>query len=580
MDGLINGLHPGVTTQMQTAYNTRIAIDSPISIQMMAVGTGSTIDVTANVTSADTPISGNYRIRFALLTNYWDQYTSPTNVSEFHNDVVSMAPDAQGLAFSIDANSTETYQASFSWPESLNGIEIDIENVHVVCFVQNDNGREVLQAEQCELSSDYYFTLLSSQTADLVAPGEGADFMLDVSNLGLEDDIYDITVESTLPEGWEYHYILPGGEQTGDGTLELASGDSYGINLTVLTGSEDGGVDGELTLHFASQNMEELASSVTFYVLATGQVLVINGDTNGDFADYYSSALETVAGEIGEEGVSWAVWPRSPSELNTSSLVDLPVQAIVWYLGTSTTFDSEVLPDLEAFLNGGGSLWMNGSFAPTALYNTTLATMMGTAVQGINSSNMHVIGIEDDVIGDGLEYDIAGGDGANNAGITRTLQLLGGEAAFQFGTNQWAAVHNLTETYRTILFGFPFEAISTADDRSAVMDRAVRFLLDRVNDVPGSAEPVQPLAFELTPAWPNPFNPTTSLTVTMPGNSELTVTVHNLVGQRVATLAEGSYRAGTHTFTFDGRNHASGIYFIRATAAGEGTLVRKVMLVR
>ncbi|MCB2200942.1 Omp28-related outer membrane protein [bacterium] len=580
VDGLIGGLHPGVTSQMLNAYNTRIAIESPISIDMMAVGTGNSIDVTATVTSAETAISGNYKIRFALLTNYWDHYTSPTGVSEFHNDVVSMAPDAHGLAFAIEANSTETFQASFSWPESLGGIEIDPENIHVVCFVQNDNGREVLQAEQCELSSDYYFTLQSTQTSNLVAPGEGSDFSLNVTNLGLQDDTYDITVASDLPEGWEFSYMLPDGEQAGDATLDLASAENYPIDLSITTAADDAGVAGAVTFQFTSQNLTQLTNSVTFFVLASGQVLVVNGDTNGDFAEYYSTALEAVAGEIGEDGVSWAVWPRSPDELNVATFTDLPIEAVIWYLGTSMTFDAEVLPELEAFLEGGGNLWMNGSFAPTALFNTTLATMMGTAVQGINTSNMHVVGVEGDVIGNGLDFYIAGGDGADNSGITRTLQLLGGEAALHFNPDQWAAVHNTTETYRTLLFGFPFEAISTQDHRNAMMDRAVRYLLGHVNDVAGPGEGTQPLSFDLSSAWPNPFNPSTSLTVTLPMASDLRVTVHNLVGQQVATLADGFYNAGSHNFSFDCHDNASGIYFIRASAPGEGTLVRKVMLVR
>jgi len=81
-------------------------------------------------------------------------------------------------------------------------------------------------------------------------------------------------------------------------------------------------------------------------------------------------------------------------------------------------------------------------------------------------------------------------------------------------------------------------------------------------------------------SYPNPFNPATTIQVSLPEAGELSVTVFNITGQQVATLASGSYNAGTHILTFDGTNLASGIYFARATVPGHLDQVQKVMLVR
>ncbi len=89
-----------------------------------------------------------------------------------------------------------------------------------------------------------------------------------------------------------------------------------------------------------------------------------------------------------------------------------------------------------------------------------------------------------------------------------------------------------------------------------------------------------PTAFSVSPAYPNPFNASTSLTVSLPEPAELTVTVYDVLGREVATLAHCQHSAGEHRLTFGASNLASGLYFIRATVPGHLDQVQKVMLVR
>lgn len=84
----------------------------------------------------------------------------------------------------------------------------------------------------------------------------------------------------------------------------------------------------------------------------------------------------------------------------------------------------------------------------------------------------------------------------------------------------------------------------------------------------------------LAPASPNPFNPSTMVTVSLPEASDLTVVVYNTNGQQVAELANGQFNAGNHRLTFDASNMASGLYFVVATVPGELDAVQKIMLVR
>jgi Secretion system C-terminal sorting domain/FG-GAP-like repeat len=89
-----------------------------------------------------------------------------------------------------------------------------------------------------------------------------------------------------------------------------------------------------------------------------------------------------------------------------------------------------------------------------------------------------------------------------------------------------------------------------------------------------------PLAWGLNAAYPNPFNPSTTISVSLPETSDLTVSVFNVNGQQVAELANGQFNAGQHNLTFDASNLASGLYFIQAYVPGQLNATQKVMLVR
>ena len=90
-----------------------------------------------------------------------------------------------------------------------------------------------------------------------------------------------------------------------------------------------------------------------------------------------------------------------------------------------------------------------------------------------------------------------------------------------------------------------------------------------------------PLAasFNLSDAYPNPFNPTTTMTLTMPVSGEMQVDVYNLLGQSVAILASGYKDAGTYNLAWDATDVSSGMYFVKAQADGF-TKTQKLMLIK
>lgn len=88
-----------------------------------------------------------------------------------------------------------------------------------------------------------------------------------------------------------------------------------------------------------------------------------------------------------------------------------------------------------------------------------------------------------------------------------------------------------------------------------------------------------PIEFSLSAAFPNPFNPVTSLNLNLPYSGELSVKVYDLQGNQKETLINGYLNQGDHVFQWDASQHPSGMYFIKAEM-GSLTQTRKVMLVK
>ena len=89
----------------------------------------------------------------------------------------------------------------------------------------------------------------------------------------------------------------------------------------------------------------------------------------------------------------------------------------------------------------------------------------------------------------------------------------------------------------------------------------------------------RPRMFELGAAYPNPFNPTTSIDFSLEHAAVVDLKVYNMLGEEVATLASGLHDAGSHTTSFNANSLSSGVYFY-TLKAGEQSETRKLMLVK
>ena len=88
-----------------------------------------------------------------------------------------------------------------------------------------------------------------------------------------------------------------------------------------------------------------------------------------------------------------------------------------------------------------------------------------------------------------------------------------------------------------------------------------------------------PDGYSLGQNYPNPFNPVTAITFSLPKAANISLDVYNVVGQKVAILADGRHEVGTYTVAWDARDLSSGVYFYRLSTP-EFETTRKMVLLK
>ncbi|QOJ27723.1 MAG: T9SS type A sorting domain-containing protein [Ignavibacteriales bacterium] len=92
-----------------------------------------------------------------------------------------------------------------------------------------------------------------------------------------------------------------------------------------------------------------------------------------------------------------------------------------------------------------------------------------------------------------------------------------------------------------------------------------------------------PASFELKQNFPNPFNPVTMISYTLPSSGIVQLKIYNTTGEEVAALVNEIQEAGSYQISFNGSGLASGTYLYRITvtsAAGVYTQSRKMIILK
>ena len=278
----------------------------------------------------------------------------------------------------------------------------------------------------------------------------------------------------------------------------------------------------------------------------------------------------------------------APNEAIMDSIIDLnDYDAVFWISGDESiedeSFSSMEQAIIQNYLENGGHLFVNGSQIANDLdlnansYSTVEDDLFlheylkadyfdrepnAQTVSGIDSAIFQAMS---------LQY----GQSPYLIDSVDVILPLGSETipcleytAGHFAGIQYRGTFGMSSQVGVIVYcTFPFETIADAAKRRDFMERILTYFYE-VTTIPESGKPLHPGEYTLLPNYPNPFNPSTAFTFTIPSHSEVELIIYNTLGQKIRTLIQGMYENGVHSMVWDGRNDArqpvgSGIYLAK-----------------
>ncbi|MBI5058546.1 T9SS type A sorting domain-containing protein [candidate division KSB1 bacterium] len=318
------------------------------------------------------------------------------------------------------------------------------------------------------------------------------------------------------------------------------------------------------------------------YSLVRADILLVDDDDGLAYETYFNQAFSDL-------GYISRCWDRRGGLI--SSLVGLPI--VAWFTGndsltTLQPWDESVIVE---YLNSGGSVLLTGQNITDDLGpgSTFLATAMGCSTRNNDTDNRNVSGIAGSGIGDDVTLYLVGNQGANNQTSPASVYPIAGALPFlqyQGDDHQVAGVAFHPESGGSSIFlGFGFEAISginSSTTRAELMGRMLDWF--ETNGVEAPVPRAIATELWLAPNYPNPFNPSTTISFVAPANGRVvTLDVFNTLGQRVAELYRGHGNGQRVTLQWNaGRaahEVASGTYWVRLMS-DRRAVSRTIQLIR
>ena len=112
-----------------------------------------------------------------------------------------------------------------------------------------------------------------------------------------------------------------------------------------------------------------------------------------------------------------------------------------------------------------------------------------------------------------------------------------------------------------------------------VGDGFIPFSLEDRLDLDENQKNNFPTKYNLITPYPNPFNPTTTISFSIPEFGLTTITVYDITGRQLETLTNEVLSIGNYSINWNASSYPSGVYLIKMDS-GDFTQTQKVVLVK
>ena len=557
-------------------YSQREGVYAPLDIDLdLSVTT--TLNVTAYVTADDHSTANNLKLRLALVAISYDIPPGSWTYTHFEYGMLDMAPDANGINFNITASQTVTLNTSFPIPSIT-----ELDNLAVVAFVQNDANHTVYNAKYAQVPLNFpNLSITGHEVIDNIGgepngmpePGESCELWVELSNVPpfatatgvnavLSTDDPDITITGSQAN---FPNIAP--NSTGNN-------ESDPFAFDVAPDLEAHNVTFQLDV-YADGNYHTVLP-LTFMV-GIPEILVVDDD--GGFS--YQAAFET---DLSQLDYAYNVWDEATQGWPSAEDLSL-YELVIWHTG----MEASPLTDYEqasiaGFLDAGKKLFMSSENLSDQLGATAFFQDYFHAQPDLNLiSTTTLTGVTGDPISGGTTLMTLNGAYWPDS-QSSIIPNSDAYAIYKYNNPaQSIGALRYAGDYALVYLAFPYECINpsttTYTPRPQVLTNIMSWFDQFVVSVKGEGGGEVITDYTLLQAYPNPFNPTLKLDLTINQPGKVKVAVYNIKGEWAGTVFDGYLSAGKRTFTFNGTDLASGIYLVKASGAA-GEAVKKVVLMK
>ena len=567
---------------LRNAIRTQRATPAPCSIAltngMACSGTPTTVDFEGTITASDSALS-NTQLFAALITNSLHVTGGNNGETNFPDVFRDMWPNTNGQTMSVALGGTQNFIGTLDKDASWNPLDLS-----VVVFIQDYGSKWMHQAAVFPVRPLWGMVAESDDPRQVqMSLTDQTFYAIRLENTGCHDDVFTVKLSGHLAAGWTRTVTATGGE-TGPDSIQvsLAIGAEEWLEVAVSPNNHPGMAETDVTI--ISHGDRSIQTTESFRALSDVTALIVDDDGSPDYEsadDYILGTLDTAI----PADVPWGIWDATMGNV-TTALLSSP-DLIIWYSsvnapGSSISFSEQTM--LANFLDRGGSLFLMGqSIAYDLRSSLFLPNYLHSQFSYIYSQAQNIDGVAGDPISDGLQFAMTGGDGSNNYTRPTAIAPYDAQATVIWeysGSDYHAGVKVQGANYRAVLMGFGVEAIDNQDDRDSVMARTVRWLIEGLDAEPRPE--IAPREFSLGAAYPNPFNPVTTLPYTLAERSEILLRIFDVLGREIAVLASGMQDAGEYRVHWRAADLPSGLYFCRLEAAGARAFhaTQKIMLLK
>jgi hypothetical protein len=146
-------------------------------------------------------------------------------------------------------------------------------------------------------------------------------------------------------------------------------------------------------------------------------------------------------------------------------------------------------------------------------------------------------------------------------------------------SDHWATLANDVDDYLHITYINDKDAGGIAQTEGSVTDNPVMYLEFDPSVVGVEEHEIAPKTFSLNRNYPNPFNASTKIEFELERAAGIDLSIYDVTGAQVATLAKGIMESGTHSINWDASGYSSGVYYYTLRTADEH-ITRKMTLVK